>query len=57
MHRDKSFRITEKQYNYLLPVFGIAAQGQTRLLAQGCNFYFIGTDEDYLDMLNRCLYL
>jgi hypothetical protein len=57
-----AFTITREQYNYLLPVFGIAAQGETRLLCRqnpdGREMYsFIGNKEDYQDMLNRCKYL
>lgn len=57
MRSDRSFKITEKQYNYLLPVYGIAAQGVTRLLARRSAFYFIGTQADYVEMLERCAYL
>lgn len=57
MIREHSYTLTVKQYNYLLPVFGIVAQGRTRLLERCGNYYFIGTYEDYLDALNRCLYL
>lgn len=53
------YTITQKQYNYLLPVFG--AVGSNKMLQKtikGRDFYFfIGTDEEYKDMLNRCKYL
>ena len=56
MARDYSFSITKKQYDYLLPVFGISS-GNNRLLAKEKGYYFIGTNDDYLDMLNRCKYI
>jgi hypothetical protein len=56
MKRDYSFTITKKQYDYLLPVFGISS-GNNRLLAKEKGYYFIGTNDDYLDMLNRCKYI
>jgi len=63
MQREYSHTITEQQYNYLLPVFGNAAQGRTRLLHRHISsqkrdsYFFIGTHEDFLDMHNRCKYL
>jgi hypothetical protein len=55
--RHNSYTISKKQYDYLLPVFGFAAQGPTKLLARGNDFFFIGTHTEYLDALTRCLYL
>ena len=56
-----SYTLTKEQYDYLLPVFGNAAQGVTKLLTRTDRhidkYYFIGTHEDYLDALNRCKYL
>ena len=52
-----SYSITEKQYNYLLPIFGKSGVVKNRLLSHGRGFYFIGSHEDYEDMLNRCAYL
>jgi hypothetical protein len=61
MEREYSYPLTQKQYNYLLPVYGIAAQGRTRLLQRTDRkhdkYYFIGTYQDYKEALNRCLYL
>ncbi len=58
---DYSYTLTKKQHDYLLPVFGIAAQGATKLLTRIerkiDKYFFIGTHEDYLDALNRCKYL
>jgi hypothetical protein len=55
MQRDYSFQITREQYNYLLPVL------RTKLLARVDRkidkWFFIGTEEDHLDMLNRCKYI
>lgn len=54
--REYSFQITKKQYNYLLPVFGLR-----KLLSvidrRIDKYYFIGTKEQYLDLLNRCKYI
>jgi len=59
--KEYSFQITQKQYNYLLPVFGLSAPGRTRLMMKSAygrqSYYFIGTEDDYKDMLNRCKYL
>ena len=63
MIREYSHTITQQQYNYLLPIFGVSAQGRSRLLHRYIStqkvdcYYFIGTHEDFLDMLNRCKYL
>jgi hypothetical protein len=57
MARDNSYKITEKQYNYLLPVFGLSAKGVTKLHTSRGQYYFIGTYEEHKDMLNRCKYL
>jgi hypothetical protein len=54
--RDYSFPLTQKQYNYLLPIFGIAS-GNNKMLSRLNKCYFIGTNEEYLDALNRCKYL
>lgn len=57
--RDSSFKITKKQYDYLLPVFGNV--GSRKLLLKTDRnidkYYFIGTYDDYLDLLNRCKYI
>lgn len=55
----QSFQINKKQYDYLLPVFG--KDGSDKLLSRidrkVDKFYFIGTYEEYLDLLNRCKYI
>ena len=57
--RDSSFQITKKQYDYLLPIFGNI--GTRKLLLRSVrgvdSYYFIGTQEDYIELLNRCKYL
>ena len=57
--KDYSFQITKEQFNYLLPIYG--HQGTNQLLQKVDRkidkFYFIGTHEQYLDLLNRCKYL
>jgi hypothetical protein len=58
---DYSYTLTKEQYDYLLPVFGNSSQGTKRLLTRidrkVDKYYFIGTNDDYLDALNRCKYL
>lgn len=49
--RDYSYNLTEKQYNYLLPVL------RPKLLEKSGKHFFIGTHSDYIDCLNRCKYL
>ena len=53
MYSDKSFSLTEKQYNYLLPVFGISSQNKTKLLERQGTYFFIGTSSEYLDILTN----
>lgn len=57
--RARSFEITQEQYNYLLPIYGNT--GSKKLLCRTDRkvekYYFIGTDIEYKDLLNRCKYL
>jgi hypothetical protein len=57
--REYSFEITKKRYDYLLPVFGNC--GNRKLLCrvdrQIEKYYFIGTNEDFEDLLVRCKYI
>lgn len=57
--RDYSFQITQKQYNYLLPVFGNVGSKQMlcRIDRKVEKYYFIGNNEEFIDLLNRCKYL
>ena len=54
-----SFQITKNQYNYLLPVLGNV--GTKKIFSRTDRgvekYYFIGTQEGYLDLLNRCKYI
>lgn len=56
----KRHTITKKQYDYLLPVFGLAS-GNHKIHhyvdRKHDKYYFWGTDEEFKDMLNRCAYL
>ena len=57
-----SYKILKTQYDYLLPIFGLALNNPKLLTKPSKykiedDYYFIGTYEDYLDMLNRCKYL
>lgn len=54
----QSFPITEKQRNYLLPVKGFREKFLTRDLPNANRqFFFIGSQSEYKDLLNRCKYL
>jgi hypothetical protein len=57
--RDQSYPISKKQYDYLLPVFGPEGTKQLshRVDRKVDKYYFIGTHEEHLDLLNRCKYL
>jgi hypothetical protein len=57
--REYSFQITKKQHDYLLPVFGICGTNKLtcRIDRKIEKFFFIGTEDDYKDLLNRCAYL
>ena len=57
--RDYSFQITKKQFNYLLPIYGYEGTNQLfqRVDRKIDKFYFIGTNQEYLELLNRCKYL
>mgnify|MGYP006921281169 CR=1 FL=1 len=54
------YQITKEQYDYLLPVFGIASNNWkmfTRTDRKVQKYYFLGTNDEYIDFLNRCQYL
>ncbi len=57
--REYSFQITKKQYDYLLPIFGNI--GSKKMLSKIDRridkYFFIGNQESYLDLLNRCKYI
>ena len=57
--RDYSFEITKKRYDYLLPVLGPSYTNQLvcRIDRKIEKYYFIGTNEQYNDLLNRCAYI
>jgi hypothetical protein len=57
--RDYSFQITKNQFNYLLPIYGHEGTNQLlqRVDRKIDKFYFIGTNQDFLELLNRCKYL
>lgn len=54
-----SYQITKKQYDYMLPIYGIPALNKlhSRIDRKIEKFYFIGTENEYLEMLNRCKYI
>lgn len=56
---DYSFQITKKQYDYLLPVLGNCGSKQLfyRVDRKIEKYYFIGSNDGYKDLLNRCKYL
>mgnify|MGYP007095022682 CR=1 FL=1 len=56
------FEITKQQYDYLLPIFGRSYTSDPKLVTSNNKFksleyFFLGTKEEYKDMLNRCKYL
>ena len=59
--RANSYPITKKQYDYLLPIYGnsgtIPGKLHHRVDRKVDKYYFIGTDTEYVDMLNRCKYI
>lgn|SRR5574343_172135 len=59
--RANSYSITKKQYDYLLPIYGNAGNSPVKLHhrvdGKLDKYYFIGTDMEYADMLNRCKHL
>lgn len=55
--KEYSYSITKDQYNYLLPIFGNSGILKTRLLQRSDKYYFIGSNNDHVDMLNRCKFL
>lgn len=57
MYSDRSFELTKEEHDYLLPVFGICTQGRTRLMERMGKYFFIGEKSEYLDALERCLFL
>jgi hypothetical protein len=57
--RDYSFHLTKKQYDYLLPVLGNCGSKQlfSRVDRKIEKYYYIGSYNDYEEVLNRCKYL
>lgn len=57
--REYSFQITKKQYDYLLPVFGICGTNKLlyRIDRKIEKYFFIGTNDDYIDLRIRCAYM
>lgn len=57
--RDYSFQITKKQYDYLLPVLGNCGSKQllSRVDRKVEKYYYIGSYNDYKEVLNRCKYI
>jgi hypothetical protein len=53
-----SHPITQKQRNAMLAVPGFRGKMLTKNLPNGTQkFFFIGSNEEHLDLLNRCKYL
>lgn len=68
MIRDKSFSITKKVYNYLLAIYGACSKdngflNSNKLLARYLTrqkidvYYFIGSELEFKELLERCKYL
>jgi hypothetical protein len=52
---DSWWTLTKKQYDYLLPV--LRDKMLRRIDRKIEKYSFIGTQEEYLDAINRCAYL
>jgi len=54
-----SHQISKKQFDYLLPVYNTTTKRRLfQRIDRGVDkFYFLGTNDEYKDMLNRCAYL
>ena len=60
--RDYSFTLTKEQYDYLLPIYGLATSNTKMLHKYDSKrkidtYYFIGTEVEYKEALNRCKYM
>jgi len=57
--RRYSFQITKKRYDYLLPIYGNIGSCQLlhKVDRKVDKYYFIGTDEEYKELLHRCEYM
>jgi hypothetical protein len=57
--KDYSFQITKKQYDYLLPILGNCGSKQlfSRVDRKVEKYYYIGSCNDYEEVLNICKYL
>lgn len=55
----KSFQLTKKRFDYLLPIYGNAGSRQLlqRVDRKVDKYYFIGTEIEYLELLNRCKFI
>ncbi len=51
MYSTTSFRLTKEQYNYLLPIC------RNKILYSKDLYSFIGSKEEFTDILTRCKYL
>ena len=54
---DKSWKITDEQYNYLIGVDDMKKKLYARRNATPCEYYLIGTNEDFSDFNRRIIYL
>lgn len=53
-HAFSTYKIPQKLYNYLLPIYGICAPKQKANICERSNgFYFVGSKIDYTEMLQR----
>lgn len=52
------YSITQKQYNYLLPIYGLSGMIPRKIKRfENGKCYFFGSYEEYQDAMNRCKYL
>jgi hypothetical protein len=54
-----SYPLTKQQYDYLLPIYGNVGSKQllSRTDRKVEKYYFIGTHNQFTELLNRCKYL
>lgn len=58
----QNFKISKEVYNYLLPVYGPGSKDsgfdmECFITEKNGQYFFIGTERDYKDMLERIKYL
>lgn len=57
-----TYKISREEYNYLLPVYGLAKSfngftNENNIFERNGHYYFVGTHRDYDEMRDRLRYL